>query len=164
MSGFNFRSKSARLARRPVDINDQKIKEVRKVESVINRNLFSVCTIVTLATMLLMVVNFFSRGSFLPTSIGFFYLIVVLIYSLHKEFIRWLGEKKKNRQGEYFVYAWIIVTTALYVINFFSNNYFGFSKEGYPVSTVADVAYITVEVLGVFVITRIMKIFFMIKK
>jgi hypothetical protein len=147
-----------------MDINDKKIKEVKKVESVINKNLFSVCALVTLATMILMGVNFFSRGSFLPTSIGFFYLIVVLIYSLHKEFIRWLGEKKKNHQGEYFVYAWIILTTALYVVNFFSNNYFGFSKEGYPVSTLADTAYITVEVLAVFVLTRIMKIFFMLKK
>ena len=111
-----------------------------------------------------MPVNFFSKGSFLPTSIGFFYLIVVLVYSMHKEFIRWLGEKKKNHQGEYFVYAWIILTTLLYVVNFFSNDYFGYSKEGYHVSTLADVAYITMEVLVVFVITRIIKIFYMVRK
>jgi hypothetical protein len=147
-----------------MDINDKKIKEVRKVESVINKNLFSVCALVTLATMILMAVNFFSRGSFLPTNIGFFYLVVVLIYSFHKEFIRWLGEKKRNRQGEYFVYAWVILTTALYVINFFSNNYFGYSKEGYHISTLADTAYLTIEILGVFVITRAAKIFFMLKK
>ena len=147
-----------------MDTNDKKIKEVRRVESAINQNLFSVCAIVTLATMILMLVNFFSRGSFLPTSIGFFYLVVVLIYSLHKEFIRWLGEKKKNHQGEYFVYAWVILTTALYVVNFFSNDYFGFSKEGYRISTLADIAYITIEVLGVFVATRVMKIFFMLRK
>ena len=147
-----------------MDINGKKIKEVRKVESGINKNLFSVCTIVTLATMVLMVVNFFSRGSFLPTNIGFFYLIVVLIYSFHKEFVRWLGEKKSRRSGEYFVYAWIILTTALYVINFFSNNYFGFSKEGFHVGTLADISWITIEVLGVFVVTRIAKIIFALKK
>ena len=99
----------------------------------------------------------------MPTNIGFFYLVVVLIYSLHKEFTRWLGEKKRNHQGEYFVYTWVILTTTLYVVNFFSNDYFGFSKEGYAVSTLADVSYITIEVLGVFVLTRIMKIFFLLK-
>ena len=147
-----------------MDINKKKIREVREVESAINKNLFFVCTVVTLATMLLMTVNFFSKGSFLPSSIGFFYLVVVLVYSMHKEFIRWLGEKKKNHQGEYFVYAWIILTTLLYVVNFFSNDYFGYSKEGYHVSTLADVAYITMEVLVVFVITRIIKIFYMVRK
>ncbi len=147
-----------------MDTNDKKIKEVRKVESVINRNLFFICTIVTLVTMVLMVTNFLTRGVFLPAKIGFFYLTVVLIYSLHKEFIRWLGEKKSRHQGEYFVYTWVILTTVLYAINFFCNNYFGYSKEGYTVSTLADISYTTIEVLGIFVVTRIMKIFFMLKK
>jgi len=147
-----------------IDTNAKKIKEVRRLEVAINENLFVVCSIVTLATMVLMTVNFFAKGSFLPTKIGFFYLAVVLIYSLHKEFIRWLGEKKRTHQGEYFVYAWVILTTALYVINFFSNNYFGYSKEGYHIATLADVAYITIEVLVIFVVTRAMKIFFMMRK
>jgi hypothetical protein len=82
---------------------------------------------------------------------------------LHKEFVRWLGEKKTRRQGEYFVYAWIILTTILYTVNFFSNNYYSYSKEGYELSTLADIAYTSMEVLGVFVITRIMKIIFAFK-
>ena len=147
-----------------MDINDKRVKEVRRVETIINRNLFWICSIVTLAAMVLMTTNFFSRGSFLPANIGFFYLAVVLIYSLHKEFIRWLGEKKSRHQGEYFVYAWIILTTALYVINFFSHGYFDYSKQGYQVSTLADVAYTTIEVLVIFVVTRVMKIFFMLTK
>ncbi|MGA2417739.1 MAG: hypothetical protein ABSF55_00645 [Candidatus Staskawiczbacteria bacterium] len=147
-----------------MDANDKKVREVRKVESVINQNLFIICTIVTLVAMVLMVTNFFSRGAFLPAKIGFFYLTVVLIYSLHKEFIRWLGEKKSRHQGEYFVYAWIILTTVLYAVNFFSHDYFSYSKEGYAVSTLADVAYTTIEVLVIFVVTRIMKIFFMLRK
>ena len=147
-----------------MDTADKKIKEIRKVETGINENLFVICAIVTFVTMALMTINFFCRGSFLPAKIGFFYLAVVLIYSLHKEFVRWLGEKKSRHQGEYFVYAWIILTTALYVVSFFSNNYYSYSKEGYAVSTLADIAYITIEVLGVFVATRIMKIFFMIRK
>ena len=148
----------------PIDTSNKKVKEIRKIETAISENLFIISSVVTLATMALMAVDFFSRGSFLPTKIGFFYLTVVLIYSLHKEFIRWLGEKKSIHQGEYFVYAWIILTTALYVINFFSNNYFGYSEEGYAVSTLANVAYTTIEVLGIFVVTRVMKIFFMLKK
>ena len=147
-----------------MDINDKRVKEVRKAESAINQNLFVICTIVTLVAMALMVTNFLARGSFLPAKIGFFYLTVVVIYSLHKEFVRWLGEKKSRHQGEYFVYAWIILTTILYVINFFNHDYFSYSKEGYPLSTLADVAYTTIEVLIIFVVTRIMKIFFMLRK
>ncbi|MCX6722548.1 MAG: hypothetical protein NT094_00585 [Candidatus Staskawiczbacteria bacterium] len=147
-----------------MDTNDKRVKEIRKVESAISQNLFIICSIVTLVSMVLMVTNFLNRGSFLPAKIGFFYLTVVVIYSLHKEFVRWLGEKKSIHQGEYFVYAWIILTTILYVVNFFGHDYFSFSKEGFPVSTLADVAYTTIEVLVIFVTTRIMKIFFMLRK
>ena len=147
-----------------MDAKDKKIKEVRKIESAISQNLFIICSIVTLVAMGLMVVNFFNRGSFLPAQIGFFYLTVVVIYSLHKEFVRWLGEKKSIHQGEYFVYAWIILTTILYVVNFFYNNYFSYSKEGFPVSTLADVAYTTIDVLVIFVATRIIKMFFMMRR
>lgn len=147
-----------------METDHRKIREVREVESAIGQNLFIVCAIVTLVTMILMVTNFWTRGSFLPTNIGAFYLIVVFVYSLHKEFIRWLGEKKRKRQGEFFVYTWIILTTTLYVINFFNNDYFDYSKEGYHIDTLADVAYITIEVLGIFIITRIMKIFFLLRK
>jgi len=142
----------------------KKIREVRKIEIVINQNLFLVCAVVTLATMAMVTTNFFSRGSFLPTKIGFFYLIVVLVYSLHKEFIRWIGDKKDKRQGEYFVYAWIILTTVLYVVDFFSLNYFDYSKEGYDLSTLADISYITIDVLCIFVATRVMKTLFTFRK
>jgi cation transport ATPase len=147
-----------------MDKSATKIKEIRKLESGINQNLFMISAVVTLVTMVLMSVNFFYRGSFLPTNIGFFYLTVVIVYSLHKEFLRWLGEKKSKHQGEYFVYAWIILTTALYAVNFFSNGYFSYSKEGYAISTLADVAYTTIEVLVIFIATRIMKIFFLVRK
>ena len=147
-----------------MDTNDIKVKEIRKVESAINQNLFVISSLVTFVAMALMVTNFLYRGSFLPTNIGFFYLTVVIIYSLHKEFVRWLGEKKSRHQGEYFVYAWIILTTILYAINFFGHDYFSYSKEGYSLSTLSDVAYTTIEVLVIFVVTRIMKIFFMLRK
>lgn len=147
-----------------MDKNLEKIKEVRKIESAINKNLFFVCAIVTLATMALVVVNFFTRGGFFPTKIGFFYLVIVLIYSAHKELVRWLGEKRGHRNGEYFVYVWVVLTTILYVVNFFSNDYYSYSKEGYTLSTLADASYITLQILGVFVATRIVKVIFLVKK
>ena len=91
-------------------------------------------------------------------------MTVLLIYSLHKEFIRWLGEKRISRHGEYFIYAWVILTTGLYVINFFSNGYFSYSKEGYPVPTLSEAAYTTIEVLGVFVVMRIIKIYTIVRR
>lgn len=136
----------------------ENLNKLRKVELTINRNLFIVCTLVTLVTMVLMVMDFFSRGRFLPAKINIFYLTVVLIYSLHKELIRWLGEKKIKRQGEYFVYAWVILTTVLYVINFFSRDYYSYSEEGYPVGTLRDVSLLTIEILFVFIFTRFLKL------
>ena len=137
---------------------NQQIKNIRKIELSINKNLFIVCTIVTLATMVMSLLDFFSRGSFFPSRISPFYLTVVFIYSFHKELIRWLGEKKERRQGEYFVYSWIILTTALYVINFFSRDYFSYSIEGYRIGTLRDVSFLTMEVLGIFLLTRLLKL------
>ncbi|MDP2946024.1 MAG: hypothetical protein Q8N61_01040 [bacterium] len=129
-----------------------------KTESGISRNLFSICSIVTIAVMGLTVVDFFSRGSFIPANINFFYLAVLLVYSLHKELLRWLGEKRNKREGEIFVYFWVILTTVLYVVNFFSHDYYSFSKEGYEIATLRDVSILTVEVLGVFFFTRLLKL------
>ena len=139
-------------------VQDKQTKILQEVESGINKNLFSVCSIVTVAVMGLTVVDFFSRGSFIPANINFFYLAVLLVYSLHKELLRWLGEKKGRREGEIFVYLWVILTTVLYVVNFFSHDYYSFSKEGYKIATLRDVSILTVEVLGVFFFTRLLKL------
>jgi hypothetical protein len=144
-----------------MDEQIRKIKEVRRVESAISRNLFMVSSAVTFAAMFLMATDFFTRGSFLPAKIGFFYLTVVFIYSVHKEFVRWLGEKKGQRNGEYFVYGWVILTTALYIVNFFSNDFYSYTKEGYAVGTLRDIAYLTIEVLAVFIFTRLLKMIFL---
>jgi hypothetical protein len=95
---------------------------------------------------------------------NFFYLSVVLIYSLHKEIIRWLGEKAAKRQGEYFVYAWILLTTALYVVNFFCHDYYSYSVEGYRIGSLRDISLMTMEVLGVFIFTRFLKLLFLLRK
>jgi len=143
---------------------NSRIKNLRKIELSINQNLFIVSFIVTIVTMILIVTDFFARGAFLPARINFFYLGVVLGYSLHKEIIRWLGEKKVRREGEYFVYAWIILTTALYVVNFFSKDFYSYSVEGYKIGTLRDISMLTMEVLAVFIFTRLLKLLFLLRK
>lgn len=144
--------------------NNNQIKSLRKIESSINKNLFIICSFVTIVAMGLMVTDFFTRGNFLPSRMNLFYLSVVLIYSLHKELIRWLGEKKIKRRGEYFVYVWIILTTVLYVINFFTRNYYSYSDQGLYLTVLRDISLITIEILGIFIVSRLLKLLFIFKK
>lgn len=144
--------------------NNNQIKNLRKIESSINKNLFIICSFVTLVAMALMVTDFFTRGNFLPSRMNLFYLSVVLIYSLHKELIRWLGEKKIKRRGEYFVYVWIILTTILYIINFFTRNYYSYSDQGLYLAALRDISLITIEILGIFIVSRLLKLLFIFKK
>jgi hypothetical protein len=136
----------------------EKFKSLIKIENSISNNLFIICVIITIVTMAITVADFFGRGTFVPAKINFFYISVVAIYSLHKELIRWLGEKKAKRGGEFFVYAWVILTTILYVINFLSHDYYSYSAEGYQLGDLRDITYLTIEVLGLFFLTRILKI------
>jgi hypothetical protein len=143
---------------------NNQIRSLRKIELSINTNLFIICSIVTVAAMVLMTTDFFTRGSFVPSRMNLFYLAVVFIYSIHKELIRWLGEKKIKRRGEYFVYAWIILTTILYIINFFTHDYYSYSLEGYRLGTLRDISLLTIEILGIFIISRVLKLLFIFKK
>lgn len=130
------------------------IKKLRKLEGGINRHLYVICGIVTLTTMVMIAIEFFTRGAFPPIKIGLFYLGVLLLYSLHKELVRWLGERKVDRQGEYFVYGWLIFTTLLYIINFFTKDFFSCSVAGVPLITLQEASTLTLEVLAIFLITR----------
>ena len=134
------------------------LKYVREIESKINRNLFIVCGLVTIVVMAMLMLEFFSRGKFPPTQITLFYLGVLIIYSLHKEIVRWLGRRKIERQGEYFVYAWIILTTLLFVINFFSKQYFSYSDQGEYLYALKKISILTLEVFLIFIFTRVLKI------
>lgn len=136
----------------------EEIKNLKETETDISQKLFGICAIVTLATMALMATDFFTRGVFVSAKMDFFYLMVVVIYSLHKELLRWLGEKQPRRDGEYFVYAWIFLTTVLYIINFFSHDYFSYSEGGTPLGTLRDISMVTVEILAVFILTRFLKL------
>ncbi len=138
-------------------VNSQ-LKKLRTIEGRINKNLFLICAIVTGVVMAMKLAEFFSRGAFAPAKIELFYLGVLVIYSLHKEMVRWLGERKVERQGEYFVYVWIALTTILYLVNFLTHNYFSFSLAGKPMMVLRDISLLTIQVLAIFIITRILKL------
>ena len=137
-----------------------KFKSIREIEEEINTNLFWICGGVTLIIMIMKMVEFFSRGLFSPANMSLLYLGILIIYSAHKELIRWIGigKRKIERQGEYFVYAWIGFTTLLYIINFLSKNYFSYTPQGEPLDTLESLSIISIEVLAIFILTRCLKV------
>lgn len=134
------------------------LKQIKSIELGINSHLFVICAGVTLAVMAMTLIDFFTRGNLFTVQIAPFYLGVLVIYSLHKEIVRWLGERKVERQGEFFVYIWIGMTTALYIINFATRNYFSVTQEGLSISTLQSTTILTLEVLAIFLFTRFMKV------
>ncbi len=136
-------------------IKTKKIESSREDE--ISSKFYIICSSVTVITMMMLLVGFFSRGSFSVLKISPFYIGILLIYSLHKEFIRWLGEKK-SRKGERFVYAWIGITLLLYLIDFFSKGYFTQTPEGKINPVLESLNVITIEVAAIFLLTKFMKV------
>lgn len=118
---------------------------------------------VTVVAIGMMLIAFFTRGVFPPTGIGIFYVGVLLIYALHKEALRWMGEhdlERGERKGEYFVYAWITLTTFLYLINFLAKDYFRFDDQANQLTALSEVTVTSLEVGVVFIFTRIIKTIF----
>lgn len=134
------------------------LKKARDTETILSRNLYWLCAFVTFIAIMMTIIEFFSRGVFFPAHMDLFYLGILGIYSLHKELVRWLGQKRIERQGEYFVYTWVILTTILYIINFVSNDYYIYMPQGGPSGVLRDTSIIALEVLGVFILTRCLKI------
>lgn len=134
------------------------LKKVRETELILSKNLYLICAFVTFAVMVMTIMEFFSRGTFFPNHMDLFYLGILAIYALHKELVRWLSRRKIERQGEYFVYAWVILTAILYIINFISKDYYNYMPQGGPAGSLRDASIITIEVLGVFILTRSLKI------
>jgi len=139
-------------------------EEIRKIELKINKNLYLICSVVTVFAMIVILVEFFSRGFFYPARIGIFYLGILVIYSLHKEIIRWMGERTLERQGQYFVYTWIGITLILYAVNFFTRDYFRYNIYGETSTVLQDVSMLTLQVLAIFIFTRWLKFLRIYKK
>ena len=139
-------------------MNNQ-LKKLRKIELNINHNLYHICAFVTIIAMFMVLSEFFTCNFFSAIRIEFFYMGVLLIYSLHKEMVRWLGESKVERQGEYFVYSWIVLTTILYVVNFLAScGRFNYLSKCDTAGALRDSTLITLEVLAVFISTRFLKL------
>ncbi len=136
----------------------REIHELKTIEEMINRHLYLICATITLFVMIMILVDFFTRGAFSPNRIHFFYIGVLVIYSLHKELLRWLGKREVERQGEYFVYVWIALTTFLYIINFLCKDYFFYTPQGIQNTVLRDTSILTLEVLAIFILTRGLKV------
>lgn len=136
---------------------DSAAKKLRGAEAKINQNLYLICGGITVLTMIMLAFEFFSRCDFPSTKIPMFYLGILIIYSLHKELVRWLGERRAERQGEYFVYAWVIFTSLLYIVSFSSKQYFTSPQKGGCDTALITACVITLEVLAVFLVTRASK-------
>ncbi len=134
------------------------LEKIRAGELVLSKKLYLICAFITFVAMIMTVAEFFSRGMFFPNHMNLFYLGILGIYALHKELVRWLSRRKIERQGEYFVYAWIVLTTILYIINFISGDFYSYMPQGSPASSLRDASIMTLGVLGVFILTRSLKI------
>ena len=140
------------------------LRAFRNGEFRISKNLYLISAAITILTMIMLATEFFSRCTFPSSKISLFYLGFLIIYSLHKELIRWLGENKVERQGELFVYAWMIFTTCLYVISFATKQYFTSPAIGGCENALVTSGILTLEVLLIFLITRASKFIKLSKK
>ena len=117
-------------------------EKIIKSETKINNVLFWICFCITLLTIIMTLLDFFTNGEYPPTNIALFYIGVLVIYSIHKEAIRFLEHatpERRPKKGELFVYFWIIMTAALYLVNFLTKNQFSYSG-------LMNATYLTLEV------------------
>ncbi|MDD5606264.1 MAG: hypothetical protein PHN37_00115 [Candidatus Pacebacteria bacterium] len=129
-------------------------KDLKKIELLINQHLYTICSVITILVMLMFLVEFFSKGMFNLYKIELFYLGVLLIYSFHKELIRCIGCKKLDKQGENFVYIWIVLTLSLYIVNFISRDFFTITVYNEPSLVLKNISILTLQILAIFIITR----------
>ena len=136
----------------------EQLQTLRLTEEKINKNLFLVASGVSIVAMAMATIAFFTRGVFASGQMAMFYLGVVIVYSFHKELVRWLGNEKVGRQGESFVYGWVGLTTIFYIIDFLTKGYFSESPAGEPIETIKEMAALTIEVFIIFILTRGLKL------
>ena len=138
-------------------IHEVKLNNIKRTELAINKNLFFICAVIAFIVMVIVLIEFFTRGAFPPSGINFFYIGVLFLYSIHKEILRWLEKKEIERQGEFFVYVWIALVVVLYIINFSTKGYFSHSPEGAFVESLREITIIALEVFAIFILTRLSK-------
>ena len=139
-------------------ISEKELTNIQNVEFAISKNLFAICFAITFIAMSMSVVGFFSKGTFPPPGINIFYIGILFLYSVHKEMLRWMGEKRVERKGEWFVYSWIILTMILYIINFLTKNSFCNTLNGNSFESLKEITMTSLEVCAIFIITRVSKV------
>lgn len=140
----------------------EELKKIRLLEKKINNNLFWICSLVTIVLIGFYLLEFFSREKYLSPPMGGLYIGILILYSFHKELVRWLGEKEVERRGEWFVYLWIGITFFLYIFSFLSQIYFSNPFGDYY--ALKEMTFTTLEVSFIFIFTRFSKIFQIISK
>lgn len=131
------------------------------VENTISIALYRVCMYVTVIAMVMVAVRFFSRGAFPPDNINVFYIGILALYSLHKEALHWILEKETwpdRRRGEQLVYGWFVLVASLYFVNFLSGDWFESTYDGGHSHTLKEATFLALEVGGIFVASRFIKI------
>jgi hypothetical protein len=136
----------------------EQLNKIRGVEFTISKNLYAICSIITVVTIIMFLVEFFGRGEFPSPGTNVFYIGVLFLYSIHKEMLRWLGEKRDDRSGEKFVYIWIALTIILYVVDFFKKGYYTRSSSGNQLTTLNEITLTSLEVYGMFILTKLSKV------
>lgn len=134
--------------------------DLKTNEQSVNSILFKIAMLTTFIAMTTSVVRFFTREAYPPNGIEIFYIGVLAIYSLHKEILNWIMEREggeHKRRGEIFVYLWLILAAALYIVNFFSKGYYKHSVTGQESHALAEISFIALEVGGIFVLSRAIK-------
>ena len=142
-------------------MEEKNSQSILVTERGVNDILHKIAILITLLAMGMMIFEFFSRGDFPSSRIGTFYIGILILYSLHKEAIHWLEDRKgihSQRKGEYFVYGWILLAATLYLANFLTKDYFLFSRAGNQLSSLNEISFTTLEVCAVFILTRLFKI------
>jgi hypothetical protein len=132
-----------------------------KIETKINNTLFWICFFITIVAIVMAFLEFFARGGFPTSKIGLFYVGVLIIYSFHKEALRFLEQayaERAQKKGELFVYLWIIIAAVLHFVNFLTKNYYSVGENGEKLLALANISYTALEVGAVFVLTRILKL------
>jgi len=135
----------------------KKLKDIW-TEKEINHQLFLVTTVLSFVTMGMLLISFFSKGKFPPSSITVLYLGVLIVYAVHKESLRWMKSSQQNlkRKGELFVYIWIFFTAFLYIIDFLNPGKYSAGLLTNPALQSATI--LSLEILVIFILTKSSKI------
>lgn len=112
--------------------------------------LYALTVLWTTSAMAMTVVEFFQlKVPFkVPRTMPLAYFIFLITYVLNKEAMRWLKRVRKKKRGEYFLYAWWLLTFVLYLIS-------SVSEERYQVSMKTLVT--VTEVSGVYFLSLFSK-------